>query len=210
LFFDWNLLGDEDLVWCAVPDGSQERHRSFSDRTDRRAGVIFQGKTRRAGMSGTGLDVFDKTLQTTNIWLDDLMGDEAVGPDKQLAWHLMAAVLRAVRNRLPVDLAAHLGSQLPILVRGAFYDQFQPSELPNRIRTLDEFLQGISAELEMARPVNVQEGTRAVFQILSRHVNRGQIEKVRQSMPEEVRAIWHDDPDAPDMKDRPARYRRSA
>ncbi|TIP56582.1 MAG: DUF2267 domain-containing protein, partial [Mesorhizobium sp.] len=24
-------------------------------------------------MSATGLDVFDKTLQTTNIWLDEIM-----------------------------------------------------------------------------------------------------------------------------------------
>jgi hypothetical protein len=25
-------------------------------------------------MSATGLDVFDKTQQTTNIWLDEIMG----------------------------------------------------------------------------------------------------------------------------------------
>jgi hypothetical protein len=32
-------------------------------------------------MSATGLDVFDKTLQTTNIWLDDIM--EVLGPDRR-------------------------------------------------------------------------------------------------------------------------------
>ena len=31
-------------------------------------------------MSSTGLDVFDKTLQTTHIWLDELM--QEIGPDR--------------------------------------------------------------------------------------------------------------------------------
>jgi len=36
-------------------------------------------------MSATGLDIFDKTLQTTHIWLDELMRDETVSPDRQVA-----------------------------------------------------------------------------------------------------------------------------
>jgi uncharacterized protein (DUF2267 family) len=151
-------------------------------------------------MSATGLDVFDKTLQTTHIWLDELM--QAIGPDRQVAWHVLGAVLRGVRGRIPLDLASHLGAQLPLLVRGAYYDQFRPSELPDKSRSSDEFLQGIGAELASTRPVNVRDATRAVFQILSRHVNRGQIEKVRHSLPEEVRALWLDRPDAPDVRER--------
>ena len=155
-------------------------------------------------MSATGLDVFDKTLQTTHIWLDELM--QAIGPDRQVAWHVLGAVLRGVRDRIPLDLAAHLGAQLPLLVRGTYYDQFRPSELPDKSRSLDEFLQGIGAELASTRPVNVRDATRAVFQIISRHVNRGQIEKVRNSLPEEVRALWPDNPEAPDVRERPERY----
>jgi hypothetical protein len=82
--------------------------------------------------------------------------------------------------------------------------------LPSKLRSLDEFLDGIEAELAMNRPVNLRDATRAVFQILSRHVNRGQIEKVRQALPEDVRAIWHDDPNAPDVRKRPQRYARAA
>ncbi len=73
-------------------------------------------------MSATGLDVFDKTLQTTHVWLNEMM--EEIGPDRQVAWHVLGAVLRALRDRLPLELAVHLGSQLPILVRGAYYDQW--------------------------------------------------------------------------------------
>ena len=46
-------------------------------------------------MSATGLDVFDKTVQTTNIWLDEIMA--RMGPDRHVAWHLLGAVLRSLR-----------------------------------------------------------------------------------------------------------------
>jgi len=43
-------------------------------------------------MSSTGLDVFDKTLQTTHIWLDELT--QVIGPDRQVAWHVLGAAMR--------------------------------------------------------------------------------------------------------------------
>ena len=63
-------------------------------------------------MSATGLDVFDKTLQTTHIWLNDIT--EVIGPDKQVAWHVLGAVLRTLRDRVPLQVAAHLGAELPL------------------------------------------------------------------------------------------------
>ena len=157
-------------------------------------------------MSSTGLDVFDKTLQTTHIWLDELM--ETIGPDRQVAWHVLGTVLRALRDRIPLGLAVHLGSQLPLLIRGIYYDQWSnPGRLEDPPpRTLDEFLGPIAEQLSNTRPVNVRDATKAVFLILSRHVNRGQIEKVRDSLPEQLRNMWPDSPDAPDVRDRPERY----
>jgi uncharacterized protein (DUF2267 family) len=151
-------------------------------------------------MSASGLEVFDKTLQTTHIWLDELMADAAIGPDRHRAWRVLGAVLRAVRNRVPVELAAHLGAQLPLLVRGAYYDQFRPAEQPERGRSLDEFLERVGAEFAMARPVNAHDASRAVFRVLSRHVERGQVDKVRNALPEEVRALWPVDPGARDTR----------
>lgn len=141
-------------------------------------------------MAATGLDVFDKTLQTTNIWLDEIM-QEVVGPDRQVAWHTLGAVLRTLRDRIPRGLSAHLGSQLPLLVRGLYYDQWEPENQPDEMRSLDEFLSRVNEQLENIRPVNVQDGTRAVFHVLSRHLDRGQTAKVRDALPEELRrSLW--------------------
>ena len=134
------------------------------------------------------MDVFDKTLQTTNIWLDEIMKE--IGPDRHLAWHVLAAVLHPLRDRLPIGLAAHLGAQLPILVRGAYYDQWRPSEQELKLRSEEEFLQRVAQGLAGVRPVNTQKAVRAVFQVLNHYVDPNQIENVRGALPEGVRALW--------------------
>lgn len=141
-------------------------------------------------MSATGIDAFDKTLQVTNTWLKEIMEDH--GPDRQVAWHMLSAVLHTVRDRLPTDLSAHLGAQLPLLVRGTYYDQFQPSKQPVRSRTLEEFLEQVEQELKFIRPVNTVEATRTVFKALSHYVDPGEVRKVRAALPEQVRDLWPD------------------
>jgi uncharacterized protein (DUF2267 family) len=139
-------------------------------------------------MSAQGLDVFDKTLQTTHIWLNEI-GEQLI-PDRQLSWRVLGVVLRTVRDRLPTDLSAHLGAELPLLVRGAYYDQFRPSAQPVDLRDLESFVQRISLELSDARPVDARDALRAVLATLSRHIPRGQIDKIQQSLPRDVRDFW--------------------
>lgn len=101
-------------------------------------------------MSANGLEVFDKTLQTTHIWLDEVMA--AIGPDRKVAWKVLSTVLHKLRDRIPVELAAHLGSQLPLLVRGVYYDQFQPARQPTACRSYDEFCSEVAEWLRDTRP----------------------------------------------------------
>ncbi|MFL4971547.1 MAG: DUF2267 domain-containing protein [Xanthobacteraceae bacterium] len=139
-------------------------------------------------MSATGLDVFDKTLQTTNTWLDEIMAE--LGPDRQVAWHALGAVLRALRDRLPLGLAVHLGAQLPLLVRGLYYDQWRPTPDVLKQRSAEEFLEHVSEGLANIRPVNSRKVTQTVFQVLNHYVDPNQVENVRAALPEAVRAMW--------------------
>lgn len=138
-------------------------------------------------MSTTGLEVFDKTIQTTNIWLDEIM--QEMGPDRQLAWHMLGAVLRTIRDRLPLNLAAHLGAQLPLIVRGTYFDHYKPEATPDRSRSLEQFLGKIADELRFARPLNTQDALAVVCSVLARHVDHGQIDKIWASLPEDVRRV---------------------
>jgi uncharacterized protein (DUF2267 family) len=151
-------------------------------------------------MSTTGLDVFDRTLQTTNIWLDEIM--EVVGPDRKVAWKVLSVVLHKLRDRLPVNVAAHLGAQLPLLVRGVYYDQFEPEKQPTDYRTFEEFVDEVAKWLSDTRPVDPKEAIQAVFATLSRHVDPGQVVKVMEVLPTSIRAAFEM---APEMRDNDAR-----
>lgn len=149
-------------------------------------------------MSATGLEVFDRTLQTTNIWLGEIM--DRLGPDRQVAWKVLSTILHKLRDRLPLPLAAHLGAQLPLLVRGVYYDQFEPGRQPSDCDTPEEFTAEVAEWLTDIRPVDPDEAVRAVFATLSRHVSEGQLIKVRQALPRGIRMLW-DGADARQMAD---------
>lgn len=139
-------------------------------------------------MSSTGLEVFDKTIQTTNIWLDEIM--EKIGPDRHVAWRVLRAVLHGLRDRLPIELTAHLSAELPLLVRGVYYDQWKPSREPLKLRTREEFLERVAEELKGNRHVNVLQAAQVVFQVIDHHIEAGQVKKVRDALPESVRELW--------------------
>jgi uncharacterized protein (DUF2267 family) len=139
-------------------------------------------------MSATGLDVFDRTLQETNLWLRDVMDD--LGPDRQVAYRALRAVLHALRDRLPIEAAAHLSAQLPMLVRGIYFEQWQPSRPPSRIRSEAEFLEVIAASLADSRPVDPDVAAHAVFATLDRHLGGGEIDEVKESLPAPIRSMW--------------------
>src|SRR5687768_14185537 len=140
-------------------------------------------------MSATGLDMFDRTIQTTNAWLDEIMED--VGPDRQLAWKVLTVVLHKTRDRLPVELATQLGAELPLLIRGIYYDQFEPAKQPLRCRNLEELTNEIADRLSDTKRIHPSLALQAVWATLSRRVPAGQIRKVQDALPHDVREFWH-------------------
>ena len=83
-------------------------------------------------MASTGLDDVGKTLQTTNIRLGEIMAE--LGPAPQAVGHVLSAMLRTLRNRVPLDPATCLGAQLPFLARSTCCDQRH--EEPGRLESV--------------------------------------------------------------------------
>jgi uncharacterized protein (DUF2267 family) len=139
-------------------------------------------------MSATGLEVFDRTLQTTNIWLNEVA--EQIGPDKQRAYHGMRAVLFALRDRLTIEEAFHLSAELPLLVRGIFWEGYRPVHKPERYRSREEFMEKVMEGIGQAAPMNPEDTARAVFAVLDRHVPQGEIDDVKHMLPKDVRSLF--------------------
>jgi uncharacterized protein (DUF2267 family) len=139
-------------------------------------------------MSQTGLTSFDTTLQVTNGWLKDLM-EELGWQDRQKAYHALREVLHALRDRLPIDTVASLGAQLPLLVRGVYYEGWHPAGKPLKYHR-EQFLGHIAETLRDCPPTDARTVVQAVFRILARHVSYGEVERVKHALPADLRSLW--------------------
>ncbi len=139
-------------------------------------------------MTHTAIAAFDSTLQTTNVWLHEIM-EEMGWIDPHRAYHALRAVLHALRDRLTVAGAAALAAQLPLLIRGVFYEGWHPNHKPIKERKKEQFLAHV-AEAFRADPVDAEAVTRAVFDVLSRHITDGEKIHVEGLLPMEIRSLW--------------------
>lgn len=148
-------------------------------------------------MADLGLDVMDRTIHDTNVWLKEI-SEEMEHPDRQMAYHALRGVLFALRDRLTVEEAAHFASQLPLLVRGVFYEGYRPAGKPEKYRDRDEWLTRVSRELQQTGGQNPENASRAVFAVITRHVTAGEVEHVREMLPSDIRALWPENVEAVD------------
>jgi len=140
-------------------------------------------------MSATGLASFDSTIQTTNVWLNDFM--ERMGwQDRNRAYHAFRAVIHALRDRLSIQQVAALGAQLPMLMRGFYYEGWHPGGKPVKERKKGEFLAHVEKELQNDFDTDPELVVRGVFQVLAQHVSPGEVDTIRHLLPEEIRSLW--------------------
>lgn len=141
-------------------------------------------------MGTTVEDLFAETLQKTQSWLDELRDELDWDHPAGLVAALRAS-LHALRDRLTPAEAAQLAAQLPLLVRGLYFEGWRPAAEPWKVRHSEEFLRRVEHELRgYAELRNPESVVRAVFRLLSRHVSASEVEQVRQLLPAEVREFW--------------------
>src|SRR5262245_39942268 len=142
-------------------------------------------------MKLTGLEVFDLTIQRTNSWLKDLM-QELNWTDRKKTYLALRSVLHVLRDHMPVSEAVFLGEQLPMLLRGSYFEHWTPCEKPRALNSRADFLSTLSTNL--ARDGESTSGTevvmRAVFRFLERKAADGEIEDVRGIVPRMLDDLW--------------------
>jgi uncharacterized protein (DUF2267 family) len=139
-------------------------------------------------MQNTGISAIDTTIQKTNIWIKDVM--EQLGwNDRHRAYLALRSVLHTLRDRLTIEEATDLGAQLPMLVRGFYYDGWNPSGKPIKFDKVG-FLSNVSQQLLGELDINAEEVTQAVLQVIDKHVTDGEIEDIKSSLPADLREFW--------------------
>ena len=86
-------------------------------------------------------------VQQNQIWLKEPQ-DDAGFLNETEAWSVFRAVLHKRRDRLPVEETVQLAAQLPLVLRGKFYQGWQSRKVPDKsIRSQQDFFDAVTMRL---------------------------------------------------------------
>ena len=136
----------------------------------------------------TGVDAITRTVQQTQEWLGQL-AERLEVDDDQYAYRALRTVLHVLRDRLGVEVSAHVSAQLPMLLRGTFYEGWDPTGTPIRL-SLDEFLDRIEADGFFKGRSEAEDVARAVFALLWDELGEGTVRHITAVLPDDYAVLY--------------------
>lgn len=130
----------------------------------------------------------EKYMINTRQWIDEISVFLKAEKRKDLAWNTLRAILHAIRDRLTYEEVFHLSAQLPILIRGLYFEGYQFSGKPEKFH-VDELEKRIEQVLG-ATNISAEQAFKAVLRVLYHHVSEGQLEDMYKAMPKDIRRLW--------------------
>ncbi len=142
-------------------------------------------------MSRTGITSFTQAAQQAQQWVNELCAD--LNWNEEHAYSLLRAVLRTLRDWLSPEEVADFSAQLPLLVRGIFFEGWNPSLSPASKRGKHDFILSVMQRFGQETKhtdAEIDKAITAVFDLLDRHISHGEIVQVRNSMKKSLRQLW--------------------
>ena len=137
-------------------------------------------------MSRTGVDSLDRSIERTNQWLGDVATNFDT-EDRKLAYRVTRSWLHTLRDRLPVTVAAHLAAQLPELLRGVFYEGWNPSKVPAKYDR-DEYIARFAKNAQI-HITEVQKVGHLVTSAMQKHLSDGVVSEAFGVLPADIREL---------------------
>ena len=139
----------------------------------------------------TGHPSFDHTVQDANLWLKAIAAQLHLD-ERRHAYSALRSVLHGLRDRLQTQSAVNLGAQLPMVIRGLYYEGWRCDDKPSDDHTVDEFCATVAKELPPHFPMDARTISRGVFQVVFDRIDPGETAKVIDQLPVPLRTLWPD------------------
>lgn len=133
-------------------------------------------------MSQTGIPTMDREVQVANEWVIDFH-EELGWEDRDKSFQALSSTLTALRDRLTPGEASDLAAQLPVMLRGIFYDGYRPADQPKDSSDPQAFLEQIRERFDRQPVVDAEMLAKSTFRFLSRRVSEGEMEDVKGMLP---------------------------
>lgn len=140
-------------------------------------------------MTVTKVEAFDHAVHTAQIWVSEV-AKEFGTEDQQFAYRVLRAWLHALRDRLTVETTAQFAAQLPELLRGVYYDGWEPHRVPMKYG-VEEYQRRFAAEAIISLP-EVRRVAATVTAAVDNLMSPGQLAHVLEQLPHTLRPVLTD------------------
>jgi uncharacterized protein (DUF2267 family) len=140
------------------------------------------------------LEAFDHALDPAYTWVADVARELAT-EDRRFAYRALRSWLHTLRDRLPVSGAAALAAQLPELVRGTFYEGWEPAHVPMKYGPSEYLLR--FAQQSRVPVADAQQVAAAVTRAVG-HLSPGLLSGTLRQLPRNVRLLLVEAPEPPE------------
>lgn len=130
----------------------------------------------------------ENSMHKTNTWINEI-NEKLDYNDKQTAYTALEGTIQILRDMLTVEEATDLGAQLPLLLRGTYYTNWNPSETPLDLNK-SSFVSRVHAHLGNDPDIEPTETVQNVFEFLKTKITPGEIQDVKSQLPKDIKTLW--------------------
>ena len=143
----------------------------------------------RKNLTMANLQDLKKALPDTEAWLADLK-QRLKWHDREKVYLAFMATLHALRDSLPRDVAVYLGVQLPVLLRGLYFEGWHPSARVTRAKSRSAFIERIQEGVHRDPGIDAEEVASAVLALLAERLPAPELEDAKAATPTSLRMFW--------------------
>ncbi len=138
---------------------------------------------------------FTKYAQKGNEFLADLSSELGTDNDIERSGRILRSVFHVLRDVISKEESLQLISQLPMALKSVYVDGWTFKKPQDPIRNEDDFFEAV---IKKDSPVGycnfnskkeAQDAIDAVFKVLKKHVSKGEIDDMRDTLPKELKSI---------------------
>lgn len=135
---------------------------------------------------------FSDSARQAEIWVAEL--SEYLQCERNEAYDCLRFVLHALRDSMGQKAMADFSSHLPPLVRGIFYEDWQPEHTQPCSDRMD-FIASIGGRSGRPNDIDSEQAARNVFKLLDHRLSPPVIKKVKLAMNPSLGPLWPQRPE---------------
>lgn len=141
----------------------------------------------------TGIPALEDALRDAQGWLASA-GHRINTRSSQVALACLRGTLHTLRAQLDVRRAIEVGERLPLVMRGVFFDGWDPHDAPPPAATKDEFVGRVAADNGRNPRIKAERAAKAALEVIFERLPAAVTARIVERLPENLRELWPDEP----------------